>query len=266
MAELYKSMGRSWIKLWVPEWLDGTSRYEMSGGQRAFWVDLLTLAGRSRIPGVVCAGEDPNNLFGYPLDRYAGILGDGSVDILETFKLFESQGKIEIVVTREESPTLYAIRILSWAKYQSEYMRQRAYRAKVRPKTRQGANKVTPKNTPRLPVEVEGDVEVDGEIEGEREHLARSLFEQFWITYPKKLDKGLAFNEWLRLSPIDWDRAAESVVLWAKSEEWEEPKFIPSPVNFIKKRRWESKPVTKPQDDLMAKAKELEARFEKRGH
>src|SRR2546423_5146581 len=163
MSELYKSMGRSWIKLWVPEWLDGTSRYEMSGGQRAFWVDLLTLAGRSRIPGIVCAGENPNNLFGYPLDRYAGILGDDSVDILETFKLFEAQGKIEIVVTREESPKLYAIKILSWAKYQSEYMRQRASRKK----TRQGARKVTHKNTPRLPVE--GEEEEEGEVDGDGE-------------------------------------------------------------------------------------------------
>lgn len=243
MSELYKSMGRSWIKLWVPEWLDGTSRYEMSGGQRAFWVDLLTLAGRSRIPGVVCAGEDPNNLFGYPLDRYAGILGDGSVDILETFKLFESQGKIEIVVTREESPRLYAIRILSWAKYQSEYMRQRAYRAKVRPKTRRGASKVTPKNTPRLPVEGEG--EGDGEKREKNKiqpaSLAASEFRLFWDAFPKKIGEQRAREAWQksgcegRLGEIlaglkDWRKV------------WSDPQFIPHAHRWLSEGLWKENP------------------------
>jgi hypothetical protein len=49
---------RKWVKLWTNEWLDGTTRYQMSGAQRALWIDLLALAGRSRFPGVVCAGRD----------------------------------------------------------------------------------------------------------------------------------------------------------------------------------------------------------------
>jgi hypothetical protein len=39
---------RSWVKLWTNEWLDGTTRYQMSDAQRALWVDLLAMAGRSR--------------------------------------------------------------------------------------------------------------------------------------------------------------------------------------------------------------------------
>ena len=49
---------RTWVKLWVSEWLDGTTRFQMSGAERAFWIDLLAMAGRSRHPEVVCAGKD----------------------------------------------------------------------------------------------------------------------------------------------------------------------------------------------------------------
>jgi uncharacterized protein YdaU (DUF1376 family) len=77
----------------------------------------------------------------------------------------------------------------------------------------------------------------------EREQFARSSFEKFWTPYPKKLDRDATFQRWLSLSPIEQDIAAESVELWVKSEEWNDPQFVPAPENFLKKRRWESKPV-----------------------
>ncbi len=42
---------RKWIKLWTTEWLDGTTRYQMTGAQRAFWVDLIAIAGASPLSG-----------------------------------------------------------------------------------------------------------------------------------------------------------------------------------------------------------------------
>jgi len=157
----YRSKGRSWVKLWVGEWLDGSTRYEMTGAQRAFWVDLLTLAGRSRVPGVICANSENNGFFGYPVSRYEGILGDPSVNVLETLNLFQSQGKVEVIMTRREEPALYVVRILSWERYQSEYMRQR--------KTRKGAAKVTPKVTPKVTTENTERCAIEGEVEGEVE-------------------------------------------------------------------------------------------------
>lgn len=237
-------MGRSWIKLWVPEWLDGTSRYEMSGGQRAFWVDLLTLAGRSRVPGVVCAGDDPQNLFGYPLDRYAGILGDTSVDILETFKLFESQGKIELIVTREEVPKLYAVKILSWAKYQSEYMRQRAWRRK----TRQGAAEVTTKNTPRLPVEGEEDIEVEGDRKPSPTKTVGTLgseeFREFWNAYPKRVDRLETLKIWVKgLFDGSVGEILAGLEKWKQSEQWADLEKVPYPSTWLNKRRWKETPA-----------------------
>jgi hypothetical protein len=231
MKEPYKSKGRSWIKLWVPEWLDGTTRYEMSGAQRAFWVDLLTMAGRSRVPGVVCAGDNKGKLFGYPLSRYTGILNDPSVDILETFKLFESQDKIQVIVTKEDEPRYYAVKILSWSKYQSEYMRQRETRM-------QGARQ----NTPRC--SVEGEVEGEVEVEKKRQTLAAKSaadFESFWNAYPKKVGKKETRRAWLKIVGVH-NHVAEiisGVEKWKMNPQWENAQYIPNPATFLNQRRWE---------------------------
>lgn len=57
-VQIVDSLVTRCIKLWVNEWLDGTTRFQMSGAQRAFWIDLLAMAGRSRFPGIICAGMD----------------------------------------------------------------------------------------------------------------------------------------------------------------------------------------------------------------
>lgn len=186
MGNDYRSKGRSWVKLWVGEWLDGTTRYEMTGAQRAFWIDLLTMAGRSRVPGIVCAGSDSGTLFGYPLGRYEGVLNDTSVDVLKTLQLFQKTGKVKIIVTREEEPTLYAVQILSWERYQSEYMRQR--------KTRKGAAKVTAQNTQRCAIEEEGEVDKEGDTEKKQAQASPShfAFDHGLLKVTKKQDETLA--------------------------------------------------------------------------
>lgn len=240
----YKSKGRSWVKLWVGEWLDGTTRYEMTGAQRAFWIDLLTLAGRSRVPGIICANNENNGYFGYPVARYEGILGDPSVNVLETLKLFQSQGKIELVVTRQEEPTLYAVKILSWERYQSEYMRQR--------KTRKSAPKVTPivttKNTERCAIEVEGEVEVEGEGEVEQTPvrvtpLGSPEFKTFFAEYPIQTGRKEALVEWVK-QRLDSRSADVMLALekWKACERWQNPQFIPYAGKWLNDQ-WKSAPV-----------------------
>jgi hypothetical protein len=118
---------RSWVKLWTNEWLDGTTRYQMSDAQRAFWVDLLAMAGRSRFPGVICAGLDGQNFVGYPLNKFQALMSE-PLDLEATFALFERTGKIKLTVTSEGPPKLFMIELLNWAKYQSEYHRLKKYR------------------------------------------------------------------------------------------------------------------------------------------
>lgn len=120
---------RPWVKLWVNDWLEGTTRFQMSDAQRAFWIDLLAMAGRSRFGGVVCAGKDGEVWIGYPISKFQGLLAE-PLDIEATFDLFQRTGKIKLEVSGEGSRMLYTIWILNWARYQSEYERKRAERAK----------------------------------------------------------------------------------------------------------------------------------------
>ena len=123
---------RQWVKLWVGEWLDGTTRYEMTGAQRAFWIDLLAMAGRSRQPGIICAGYSGDRLIGYPLSHFQALDAGGELDIPATLQLFEACGKIRIEVTQEAPIRLLKVEIANWGKYQSNLAgqaeRSRRYR------------------------------------------------------------------------------------------------------------------------------------------
>lgn len=123
---------RTWVKLWTKEWLEGTTRYQMSGAQRAFWIDLLALAGRSRYPGIICAGRDGERFIGYPLKVFGALDAGGEIDIQKTLELFEQTEKIRIEVTAENPVRLYKLTILNWDHYQSEAHRQAAWREKKR--------------------------------------------------------------------------------------------------------------------------------------
>lgn len=158
-------MRRAWVKLWVNEWLDGTTRFQMSGAQRAFWIDLLALAGRSRYPGIVCAGMDGDLYIGYPLKTFAALDAGAELDVLATLNLFERTGKVSVEVTAEEPVRLYKITICNWDRYQSEYQRQKGYRKGDNRKRPEVTAKVTTESTAMLLVEGELEEKSEGEVE-----------------------------------------------------------------------------------------------------
>src|ERR1700687_1554021 len=104
---------RSWVKLWVNEWLDGTTRFEMTDAQRAFWIDLLAMAGRSRFPGRICAGTVDGAYVGYPLNKFQALMAE-PIDIEKTLALFEKTGKVRISVTAKAPTKLVMIELLNW--------------------------------------------------------------------------------------------------------------------------------------------------------
>jgi len=152
----------------VNEWLDGTTRYQMSGAQRAFWVDLLAMAGRSRYPGIICSGMDDDQYVGYPLKTFAALDAGAEIDLLGTLDLFSKTRKIVVEITAESPVKLYKFTVCNWDRYQSEYQRQKGYRKSDKRKHSEVTRKVTTDNTPKLPVEGEE----EGEGDGERKHGA----------------------------------------------------------------------------------------------
>jgi hypothetical protein len=118
---------RKWVKLWVNEWLDGTTRFEMTDAQRAFWIDLMAMAGRSRFPGIICAGQIDGQFIGYPINKFQALMSE-AIDVEATLALFERNHKIEIEITQENPTKLYKLTLQNWDRYQSEYQRQKKYR------------------------------------------------------------------------------------------------------------------------------------------
>jgi hypothetical protein len=150
--------GRKWVKLWVNEWLDGTTRFEMTDAQRAFWTDLIAMAGRSRFPGTICAGEVEGKFVGYPLNKFQSLMSE-PLDIEETFAIFVKTGKVTIEITSEAPVRLFKVNLLNWGRYQSEYQRQKPYRVnKIKKRLQDGdAKSDTKGNTTEVEVEGEGE-------------------------------------------------------------------------------------------------------------
>ena len=167
---------RSWVKLWVNEWLDGTTRFEMSDTQRAFWIDLLAMAGRSRFPGTICAGKTGEKFVGYPLNKFQSLMAE-PIDVEGTFSLFERTGKIRVEVTADGPPKLFKVELVNWSRYQSEYQRLKKYKGRVQPEVR---TRYAPgyAQSNKTEVEVEGEVEgeVDGEVDGEKRQRITAAF------------------------------------------------------------------------------------------
>lgn len=155
---------RKWVKLWVNEWLDGTTRFEMSDAQRAFWIDLLALAGRSRFPGKICAGEVNGVPVGYPLNKYQALMAE-PIDVWQTLSLFERVGKIRLVVTSEAPVKLVMVELLNWDRYQSDLDAQaeRARNYRSRKRQRHAASHAASRDASRGVTVVE--VEVEEEVE-----------------------------------------------------------------------------------------------------
>jgi hypothetical protein len=162
---------RSWVKLWVNEWLDGTTRFEMTDSQRAFWVDLLAMAGRSRFPGIICAGQINGKFIGYPINKFQSLMSE-PMDVEETLSLFERTGKITIEVTQSEPVKLLRVDLCNWNKFQSEYQRQKPYR--LQPELQQSDTQ-SDTQSDKTEVEVEVEVDSDTETETDSETLRRTL-------------------------------------------------------------------------------------------
>jgi hypothetical protein len=151
---------RSWVKLWVNEWLDGTTRFEMTDAQRAFWIDLLAMAGRSRFPGRICAGQVEGVFIGYPLNKFQALMSE-PIDIGATLDLFVKSGKIRLTVTQESPTKLVMLELVNWDKFQSEYQRQKKYRKRGL----QPSDSRSDTQSNNTEVEVDSEVEVDTERE-----------------------------------------------------------------------------------------------------
>lgn len=165
---MYKSRRRPWVKLYCRDWLTSTVRFDMTELDRSRFIDLLALAGDSKVPGVVCAGYDGDRkLTGFPIDWLASTMRCRVAELRESLKKFASQDRIEIS-GKDDFPI---IKITSWKKYQSEYLRQVESLSK-RKALQDSLQKIgrSSETSPQLP-KTEVEVEVDREGEEEKPYV-----------------------------------------------------------------------------------------------
>jgi hypothetical protein len=231
---------RKWVKLWVNEWLDGTTRFEMSDAQRAFWTDLLAMAGRSRFPGIICAGQIDGKFVGYPLNKFQALMSE-PIDVESTFALFEKNRKVEVEVTQETPTKLYKLTLLNWARYQSEYQRQKPYRQKLR---KGDTSSDTESNTT--------EVEVRSRSEKRTKTLQPASEPQGFLLFVENYPqdhlgvKSEAMFAWMQIPSAEMHlgEILSGLEKWKASERWadEGGRFIPNAARFLKAKGWQSNP------------------------
>ena len=235
---MYKSRRRPWVKLYCREWLTSTVRFDMTELDRSRFIDLLALAGDSKVPGVVCAGYDgERKLTGFPIDWLASTMRCGVPELLATLKKLVIQDRIEIS-GQEGFPV---IAITSWKKYQSEYLRQ------IQPFNKERRSVSSPQrvglthgsSTQSLLPEVEGEGEV--EVEGEKPTPSLTSFASFWAAYPRKEGKPAAERAWRKVKDSEGAAVLTSLERWKKTAQWtkDQGRYIPHPATFLNQRRWE---------------------------
>ena len=118
------------IKLYCEPWLQGTIRAE-TPTLRAIWVDLLALAGSGAYGDEGIIQIAPG--VGLTDQQFPAVLG-----ISET-EWAEARARL-IATERIRVNKGNSLHITNWAKYQSEYSRQKSYRGKLQPKVTTKSN------------------------------------------------------------------------------------------------------------------------------
>lgn len=239
----YRPSRRSWIKLWVSEWLDGTVRWQLTQQQRSVWADLMALAGYSRFPGVVTPGTDGQGFVAYPMEHLASVFRCTIEEARETLDLLEKQQRI----TRDENGV---IRIVNWDKYQSEYQQKRQrtrYGNKATESTRNVRTKSEKSQQQEVEVEVETEVEVEKKTpsptKGVGGELGSAEFREFWSAYPKKVDRLETVKVWVKgLLDGKLGEILAGLECWKRTEQWQDVDKIPYPSTWLNKRRWKDAP------------------------
>lgn len=97
-------------------------------------------------------------------------------------------------------------------------------------------------------------------------YMSDSDFEEFWNTYPKKLDKKEAKLKFKKIKSELKEKILSSLEAHKKTEQWKDPKYIPYPKTWLGNERWENELEIKITEnskllELKAKLKEIEAPF-----
>jgi len=113
---------RRWVKIYCYETLHGSVSYQLSEAEQAIWMKLLCFAGLCGNEGVIA----DHDLRPFPHKFICHEIHTDEALFEETLRKCVDEGRI--------SEDGQGIKITNWAKYQSEYDRQKPYRQAQREK------------------------------------------------------------------------------------------------------------------------------------
>ena len=221
---------RTWIKIYVDKWLEGTISEE-SISVRGVWVSLLALAGNGKYgdSGYIMALDG----VGFNDKQLAAMLKISLNLWVATKKQLKKTGRIieqppKTPSKKNEQPPL-VLAIANWNKYQSEYERTSKYRS----------NATTNTTTNGTAIEDRGK-----RIEDRKKKVyVQKLFDTFWVEYPKKVNKKKALVAFQQLNMNNGllDAMIEAVKAQRQSPDWlkDNGQYIPHPTSWLNNHRWE---------------------------
>lgn len=116
---------RTWIKIYVDPWLNGSIR-KLSPFERGVWIDVLVLAGSGSYGDLGLIALTSNQ--GVNDQDIASILTISMSKWKLCKRLFRDLNMIHVY---NENGKKNVMKIVNWSKYQSEYGRQKSYRVKL---------------------------------------------------------------------------------------------------------------------------------------
>lgn len=74
-------------------------------------------------------------------------------------------------------------------------------------------------------------------------------FNQFWEQYPKKVSKQATIKSWEKLKPDEllFNQIMQALEIQKRTEQWQNPQYIPNPATWLNGRRWEDE--VKPKEE-----------------
>ena len=116
MDKDFRTTRRRWIKLYPTESINGSIRYQLTPSERGVWYDLLCFSSLCSNTGDIC-DRDGNE---FPPGFIANRLNIPAPLLKSTLLKCALEGRI---IADD-----HGLHITNWAKYQSEYDRQKPYR------------------------------------------------------------------------------------------------------------------------------------------
>ena len=79
-------------------------------------------------------------------------------------------------------------------------------------------------------------------------YITKTMFDDFWELYLKKVDKGKALTAWNKIvsrknDRPTWREVKKAIIYQKKTERWQDRKFIPHPTTWLNQNRWLDDPA-----------------------